>query len=469
MTFVSLSTRLADLRAESSVELAAIDQVLSDLHTSQTHARAEIQRLQQQLRELNEQALAQEHRREDCLVVHLRNELAATFAALEASYADIAQTGLYWQTLIDIHQRRAEVLEHNPDLLINLEAYRAFECADPAMLQALPAYHRDLAIEGQRQLRERLIPYLELEEREQSLECGWNVALQITVVHDRAASEIHWILPFPAQLESLPDATSNALQIVASHVLTALSKIQQHANWYIAELSTSAWANYTVLHALAEQNSEQNLVESTQLLVQEQLSTIPIFERVVIDVHVTEVSVDVWERGLREDMVGRAPDSHPAAIISPEREEISAADITSPELNHEKTVQEQSESLPNKSNGWYSNADIISWERPVKAAEGSRWNIEARRLRTILMRLVAHGMIGDQAVDAVQLWGSLPTPHNEAVQGGITRMLEAGVLMESTNEMTMERAVTINPAMLAEVQTLINRDVAGVWTKLIAN
>lgn len=469
MTFVSLSTRLADLRAESNVELAAIDQVLSGLHTSQTRARAEIQRLQQQLRELNEEALAQEHRREDCLVVHLRNELAATFAALEASYADIAQTGPYWKTLIDIHQRRAEVLEHNPDLLINLEAYRAFECTDPAMLQALPAYHRDLAIEGQRQLRERLIPYLELEEREQSLECGWNVALQITVVHDRAASEIHWILPFPAQLEFLPDATSNALQIVASHVLTALSKIQQHSNWYIAELSTSAWANCTVLHALAEQNSEQDLVEYTQLLVQEQLSTIPIFEHVVIDVHVTEVSVEVWERGLREDIGGGEATNQRTNVASPALLDEAVGEIASAEQPEKSTLQANEETRLRQRNTWYTDADIISWERPVKTAEKSRWNSEARRLRTVLMRLVAQGMIGDQTVDIMQLWSPLPAPHDEAVRNGITRMIEAGVLMETGSVTSTEGRVAINPAMLPEIQTLINRDVAGVWINLITN
>jgi hypothetical protein len=120
-------------------------------------------------------------------------------------------------------------------------------------------------------------------------------------------------------------------------------------------------------------------------------------------------------------------------------------------------------SLTEQSHGWYRDSDVTAWERSVRGA--SQWTPQMRRLRTTLLRMVARGHVGAaRAVPHELLWRALPESHGPALRDDLQRLLVAGLLLAGEAEDDRGAPLAINPAMLAEVENLVNRDVTPFWS-----
>jgi hypothetical protein len=114
---------------------------------------------------------------------------------------------------------------------------------------------------------------------------------------------------------------------------------------------------------------------------------------------------------------------------------------------------------------WYTDEDVRSWNRPFTATLNILWNAQARRLRTLLVRLVDRGVVGDQVTPVEPLWKSLPAPDDREMLAGIQRLIAKGLLLEQAGG--AERRVSINPALAAEAHHLIRREMTEFWSDVL--
>jgi hypothetical protein len=192
------------------------------------------------------------------------------------------------------------------------------------------------------------------------------------------------------------------------------------------------------MSALAEYTGKATLAESTRAALEAGLRD----QLPGLQIEAVEISVAAWRYGI----------GLPPAI------EVVAGEQQAPEIPVAENIPE--EEIPGV---WYRRADIESWNRPLKIATGSQWNQQARRLRTMLIRMIASGMVGGVWVDADQLTLGLPQTHAKALREGIARLVEVGVLQPVNGD----NRVTVNPSQIEEIQNLINRDTTEFWLPII--
>lgn len=434
MTEITLRQQLAELQETHIRQIQLLEAEQEVCEARQVDLLAKIEELTEQAKDLEGTAdslkrqIAKQHEH------HASQQLQAVLIALKSSYDSVVSAQDHWLTRIRLQHRRQEFLAQDPELESNLRDYYSFEQDRDQFLQAVPASYQQYLLKAHEERHRQLLSYLNLEERERNLQYEGEIFLQFAVMEDHDAEEVNWVLPFQNDVES-DGLGANVLHLVKQEILAALTEFTKNPDWYFAELSTSDWAGFVALLALAQCKRPGQVADSTRDLLETRLSQSPLFQNVQMKIQVAEISMPAWELGQ--------------------------------EVKTPLEIPEAQQPLLEASQGWYSEPDLVSWERPVRVAPDSLWNVQARRLRTMLIRMLAKGKVGHDAIPESLLWKPLPEPHRERLRVGIERLIDQGVLLRIEPNNGTDGGVTLNPGQLDEAQNLINRNVTSFWAPII--
>ncbi len=525
MTVSPLRAHLDALQLQAADHTQALTTDLATRQAARARLQAETAALQQQLEELDA-ACAQLEADLAAPANLSAQEFAAVTNALAANASDLKPLAVYWTARAQFRQQRATLLAAQPDWEPKLQDYRTFAANPTAALEALPTSYRAAMQTAHEQLRIELAPYLDLETAEHSLVPPTSASLQVVVVLDTSEAQIYWLLPIPST-NNIATEESAFWGTLMELLTAAIQSLANHSDWVVADLTVETWDCYTLLHALAEYGGAAPLTTITKNLFAAALKATPMLEGIVLTVEADELSLAAGQLGVTaqppvDQRVATPPtppeltaptEVRPVPIVAPTIEvleklfvaEASPADAVPPpptpvpsrpevlitastmivvptptngDPHHASDVtavpiptllgkSKGHTALIGDSQGWYTEADLVAWDRPTKVGEASRWNTQARRLRTVLIRLAVHGKVGSTGVPSAMLWEPLPEPHRSAVRSSIDALITKQVLRIVSGKRPSDRQVALNPAQMTEVQSLINRQVTPFWSDVL--
>ncbi|MFW6082939.1 MAG: hypothetical protein ACOC8C_02685 [Chloroflexota bacterium] len=444
MTERTLHERLVRLREEHETRLREIQQEQEHCASAQTEVQREIQRLQRELRGLKETYQELDAESEIEGQRHVRRETDLVLEGLEASYTTILETRDHWLKKVELRRQRQDLLREDPELRQTVKDYKDFERGQSDTLESLPPSYRKAVIEEHERTTARIAPYLQLVEEERSLTCHAQVVFQLVMARELDNDLIGWVFPFRDDRELSPDAYNALLEVVwaLQHKVTSLGV---EPDWFLDDASLDTWAGFDTLLIEGDYSGEGSPLDSACHFLSD-VASLELFDGADVRVLVAEMSKEAWHLGKRRPK---------PKVTAPETE---AA-----------TAREEEPRLVEVTGGWYTADDIVSWERPLRVVSDSLWNVQARRLRTLLIRMVARGKVGEERVGLRRLWEDLPSPHKENLETGVARLLEEGLIVESELELNDGHNVTMSPERLEDVQDLINRDITQFWAGIIAS
>lgn len=438
MTNDSLIHQLTGLQEGLVGDLDALDEGIAARSQEQSEILVQLEALRRRLEAIAAESSQLRSHRESMVSLHHRAEADVVLREFALSAHSLVAFCNRLAEVSGLRERRERLLRGDPDLAAAVQNYREFERDRDRLLSALPAFYRSSLLQEHDRLRERVGPLLEGESQETRLLEDMVATLPIVVVGDREQYMVHWLMPFSAVQSDAVMAQEDLKFDLVAAVMTAVEGLARSEEWYFAELETGSWAGYATMSALAEYRGKATLAESTRdALVADLRDRLP-----GLQIEVAEISVPAWRYGL-----GLLPAIEAGADEQQGREVPISEDV--PEVE--------------TPGSWYRKADIESWNRPLKIVAGSQWNQQARRLRTMLMRMIVSGMVGGVWVDADQLTVGLPQSHAEALREGIGRLVEVGILQPVNGD----NRVTVNPSQIEEIQNLINRDMTEFWLPII--
>jgi hypothetical protein len=340
----------------------------------------------------------------------------------------------------DLHQKRLAILAADPNLEKNLKDYREFESSRDKAMQSTPAYYRNVLAEAHEKMRQHLRPLLEIEDQLARLPAHYAVYLPFLLAVDDKQTQLFLALPVLAGDENRQDAGIQRMNAVENAILQTIAQLASHQDWTILDIERSQWAGFRVLTTLFEFSGNNSIEQSCLETMLMHLAECWPFQGIDPEPQITRIDWNLWQLG--QERTG-------LLLVLPERE---------PEFVREPT---QSFHI----SGLFTVRDITSWERTLRVVEGSAWTVQARRLRTMLIRLIVQGFVGTACVPAEQLFIGLPQPHSGALRSALQGLIKAGILLEGPSEQG-QKMVSINPELLPDIQDLINRDVSAIWEGL---
>lgn len=436
MSFAPLTMRLSAVKQSHD---ATVTQIVKDLITcrrQREELEAELQEAQRRLdtlrvqeRELQETFTVQETQ-------HMGVQLQAAIDTLTESLAELFRSQPYWIERSLLEQQRDELLKQDAALLSKIEAYRKVETNSEQYLSTLPEEIRPAiaqALQSEKErIRSQITPFLAAEERLGSWHLEQPLPLQVLVTYQEEHELIHWVIPFPADPTALSQQGGPTLVALADLLLTSLSSFGKHAGWSVDNLEIGNWEGYTTLTMLARFTQSDPIEQAARDLLDDLLRALPLLRGVTLDLHISQLPYATWQLGRSGVTLPTEISTHPEA-------------------------EEEGLALSEVNEGWYTDEDVRSWLRTKE----SRLSKQGRRLRTLLVRLIGRGVVGGQPVSIEQLCRPLPPRHAEEMQQGVAGLLKAGVLLSPEKD-----NVTVNPAMLPEIQNLINRDPSEFWSTI---
>lgn len=454
MTEVSLRTGLAAVHVEMVDRVAAVECDLRE-HAAQHDG------LLRQLRELNEQlSESRETRR------LLEQELEAVKSATARSIvqwsvkqlghaaAAIGDAERILMRLEQLRLQREELLSGDPELEGELQQYRQFEAIPADLLAGLPDYHRQRMLAAHEQLRERLAPYLAFEALERQLPTLDAIRVEMIFAQRPDRHDFYLVMPFTAPPpEPMDDSGVPPARPVHDAVMDLMLHLALEAEWRLSDLEERSWCGYSAVVLTGEYEGSGDPCEAAEANLQKLADAgitpggIPLF------VELAPVAYESWLAGLLQDALKlRATEERVEQLKSPE-----PVDAT-----------QRAPFRTALGDGWYYGSDLMSWDRPLKLVAESQWNVNARRLRTLLIRMVSNGLVGDNKVAKERLWAGLPEPHSAAMQEGVARLIDRGVLAIDPPRDSEQEQVSINPQLLGQLEVLVNRDVNEFWADIIS-
>jgi hypothetical protein len=404
---------------------------------------AEIERLRAQLRELQDGLTSLDGIEAQTEQVHTQRQRQAVLDALNNSFEHLEETHDHWVGVVNFLQRRKEILDTNPDFPRLLNDFRAFNPESKA-ITGLPQTHRESLLKAQRQLEKQLHPYLQLEAELEELALEDPVTLRIVGFHNVEKDCFLWVLPYHDS-QDLTGEVRNALNDVVWEIAYQILNLGQEPDWTLDEASVDSWEGYDALVMEGSYTGTNSIAEAVMRHLESQLPTRPLFRSAVPNVEVVIL---------------------PYAVLT-------AKPQPEPEWTRRGTVLEATDRVGGPlieiTGGWYSASDVKSWEAPLNVVEESLWNVQARRLRTVLIRMIARGHLEDQGVPLRVLHRNVPAPHSGSLVAGLQRLRDAGVLQERVTSEDDQTLVTLDPTHLQEIQNLINREVTPFWAGIVAS
>ena len=361
-------------------------------------------------------------------------EFSIVQAALARSFDGILGARADWKAYAKLVRQVRALTLSDPQLDQAVHDYRAFEQSHPD-LEALPPVHRQALIDAQNALRQRVAPYLAAHNAASGLWKHRPLILQVAVARDPDLARIYWMLALPENLASLSGGAGDDLADFMVSVVNGLKDVGSRPGWTFKQVMMRGWAGFAEVMAVDVRFGEGDLAEISRELVQARLTQAPLSLGDAIQAQVAEISRAVWRVGRELPVQAQGGARHPAQ--------------------------------PAHADSWYTDEDIRNWNRPFTTTLNLLWNAQARRLRTLLMRMIDRGIVGDNAVPLDPLWKSLPTPDDREMLAGIGSLIAKGLLLERAGASDGDRYVSIHPDMLTEAHNLINRNVTDFWVEVL--
>ena len=398
--------------------------------------------LQRQLDQLRARKLELEERRQETSERFSREIFEMVRSALESDRQGLIQR---WENIREKQQlqdKRDEWFSENSDRKEEWASYLEFEANKESILADLPQLHRKMIREEQEQLKLRLQPIIEITQRLEEIDkaISEEITVAIFLYHNADTGDISLTLP------QHHDDEQNDFQKHWAQFTEALGRVffqlafSQHIS--VLKLDWGKWDRFLTYDALAEYDDD-DLLPSLEELLGHQFKQEAFWDSIQIEL--IAIAEDVWERGRK------------AATMDLVEEKLEPAES-------DKTSRPSSQKLV-VGKGWYATEDVVSWRRPVKSTSATGWNKNARMIRTLFIRMIAKGYVGDNFVDQEHLWQGLPSSEAERIHSFTEKFIEQGVF-QVTNLENATR-VSINPEHLEDVQTIINRSVDEFWAELL--
>jgi hypothetical protein len=440
----TLHEMLSELRQHHTTRLQEIDQERERHCTRQAEIQNAILRLREELEDLRTACRELEAERADEKRLHYREEADFVLQGLEASYTTLLETQAYWLARVRLMREREALLAQDPELSDILRDYEAFEQKPTDVLESVPESYRATLVAEHEKRASRVAPYLKLLQEEDDLRCREPVVLQVVMSPGIDGDIIGWVFPFRGD-DRLSSEAYDALCEVIWVIQQNVTSLGIEPDWFLDDVSVDTWAGFDALLVEGDYAGGGSPLDSARCFLGEAGSA-HLFSGSGAMILLTEMSGGAWQ------IHARRPEPR-AAVPEP-----SLARVPEPQPD-----------LIGLTDGWYTTDDVASWQRPLRVVSDSLWNVQARRLRTLLVRMVGKGRIGAESVEASRLWEDLPSPHGENLRTGVERLLEEGLIVRSDSEPDDGHLVSLSPDRLEDVQDLINREVTQFWAGIVGS
>jgi hypothetical protein len=234
--------------------------------------------------------------------------------------------------------------------------------------------------------------------------------------------------------------------------MDALFDMGKGPKWVLVDMELGVWADFMTIRTLAEYTGDGEAEKAFEVALKQAVGRSSAEHLPALSIEPSSIHPDAWHIGGFVDLAQMA---ERVEELSPEAE--SADGLQKDEAADEEVNADAS--------AWYTKEDLISWRRPLKVSVTSKWNQTGRLVRTMLMRMVASGYIGNDTVAIEQMWRSLPEKYISLLKQIAERLIDEELLVADDPENAA--FVTINPERLDEVQNLVNRTVSAFWEPLL--
>lgn len=476
------------------MDATTLRQALTVLAAQQTSAQegfyAQTERLQRRRDEVQQQMLALQQTLDEIIQEQqalpalrqartqhfVEQEVTLLADALAASEADIRRAFGQSQERRKLDQHIKVLLETQKGLAEKWKNFQEFEQKREQVLSMLPAYHHAEVLESHAKLAREVEPLLKLYEQRRQLGAPRPGMLTVLCLYSQDQIEVALVLPIAAHAvkgSSVDPLWSQLVELMNR----AFFSVGKAPEWEIAGTEPYQWASYWALHTLAEYRGPGDAVRELETLLQ-QYSDIHTDEAPLPVVwQLVPLSAAAWQARSTQYLIQDAESSAPTdaalqqnysasedAAHPVKSLDIESLDIESEEADTELELIDSA----GVGDGWYTPADLISWQRPLRLTTESKWSRSGRQLRTLLTRMLAKGLVEQHYVPATQLWAGLPHRMVRIMETHLMRLIEREVfLVQGLNTGGLE--VTLNPALLDEIQNLINRTITPFWEPMVTD
>jgi hypothetical protein len=453
--FYVQSERLQHRRGEVQQQMLALQQTLDEIIQEQQALPALQQATKQQFVEQE--------------VTLLADALAASEAAIRRAFVQSQE-----QRNLDRHIQ--VLLETQQGLPEKWKNFQEFEQKREQLLSMLPAYHHAEVLESHAKLAREVEPLLKLYEQRRQLEAPLPAALTVLCLYSQDQIEVALVMPIAAH--AVKGASVDPLWGQLVELLNrAFFSVGKAPEWEIAGTEPYQWSSYWALHTLAEYSGPGDAVRELETLLQ-QYSGIHTDEAPLPVVwQLVPLSAAAWQARSIQRLVQDAESSAPTNAMLEQNysasedaaHPVESLDIESLNIENEEADTELGLiGSTGLEDSWYTRADLMSWQRPLRLTTESKWSRSGRQLRTLLTRMLAKGLVEQHYVPATQLWAGLPHRMARIMETHLMRLIEREVfLVQGLNTGGLE--VTLNPALLDEIQNLINRTITTFWEPMVAD
>jgi hypothetical protein len=432
-----------EIAAEPKERLTLYDKELQDIATRLSELQAQQQEIKQEFRAAQDEL-------HQLLTESEEREWICVLSAMSQSCQSIQDMKGYWLKRERLGQELEVLTSSNPDLKQDLDDFRQFEANPAELLGSLPSSYRASVLRLHEEKKERLQPYLKVQHQIRELRYGHPVVIQVLTYREPDSEIIHWVTPIPKPAKEDGEESEIIYGYLTELVLKSFASFNVLPDWYVAEIeSDKQWAGYVALSTLLEFSGSGDLWKSAEEEICRLLSTAREFQGVQLIVRITEISDPLWRRGQHTVLPSAPHGSHFENETIADGEPIPSVPLA--ELT----------------NGLYRDEDLVSWMRPLKVTADSNWSLNGRRLRTLLIRLVARGVVEGEHISPKLLWQNLPAPHYESMRKSIEQLIEKQLLLLTAEDGESEPHISLNVQKMNEVENLINRDVTNFWLDLM--
>ncbi|PDW05110.1 hypothetical protein [Candidatus Viridilinea mediisalina] len=449
----SAATTLASIRQHHATAAQQLHDQLQSCQEEQITVRRTLAELQQRLEQLQAYhdqlhtelvALAQRSAAE---------EQTAAVTALAGSFASFLQLHAYWLAQAQLEQQIQALYAKDPALDKKIEAYHKVETGGEAYLAGIPEALRPAVAQTVQaeieKIRLQIAEWLDLQQQRRDLRPAGPLLLQIMLAQPSEDELLYWALPFPANVASLAPETAPIMMHAATAVMHALGSLGKHADWSIDDLDFAAWEGQSVLVALATYRGEASIAQSATSLLQQQLMSNPLFQDVLLDLRIEQITQAAWQLGAYETAAATSAGA-------------SSSPIAAEEVAQEAPPEDETQ-LDTMNSEWFTGKDLKLWNKK----QAGKLSPQARRMRTLVVRMIGHGLLGEESVTIERICQGLPATHAEALRQVIELGATAGVLVKVDTAEGSGAALTLNPALLADMQSLINREPSPLWISIV--
>jgi hypothetical protein len=440
----NLQARLSKLREQHQTRLQDIDHEYERSRAREAEIQDTIEQLRADLEGLRQTCQELEAEKDQQIQLHHDQEADLVLKGLEASYDMLLATQAYWLAKVRLTRQREALLEQDPDLGEILRDYQTFEQSPSDALESVPSSYWSILVEEHKKRASRVGPYLDLLEEERSLTCPEPLVLRVVMSYERDSDLIRWVFPFRAD-DQLSSEAYDALCEVVWRLQHKVINLGLEPDWFLDDASMDTWCDFDALLVEGDYAGDGSPTESAQRFLAE-ATALRLFEGADVTVRLVEMSGQAWRAGIRK----------------------AEPQVVTPEEEH-PTVPEEAPELEELTDGWYTEDDIVSWDRPLRVVSDSLWNVQARRLRTLLIRMIGKGKVGTESVAIERLWQHVPSPHKQNLKTGVGRLVEEELIVHTDSSSENGHNVSLNPERLEDVQDLINRDITQLWAGIISS